>query len=210
VGTRAYKEEMLCGYTTSKDLEQRLNNTMCRYEGLPVYVRTDGDKELFIYDPVDNKKLIKKIKPNDPSFDISIMEVGYFNYVGKYGDGVRYAMKHPQKQWKAALTGLTFLDIQGGKIPSDPSPCNQGFVDSLLGKFPPIIDALAMVSSGQTPSLAVSQDVAFGKTPVGVTFIYYRTKPVGWVAPDEHKVNVVNHDYKWVIERLLTRSGLTL
>ena len=210
MGTRAYKEEMACGYSTSKDLDQRLNNTMCRYGGLPVYVRTDGDKELFLYDPVDNKQLIKKIKPSDPLFDISIMEVGYFNYTGKYGDGVRYAIKLPTKQWKAALTGLTFLGIDGSKSHSIEGMCNQGFVDSLLGKFPAITDSLSLVSSGQIASLAISQDVAFGKTPVGVTFIYYRTKPVGWVAPNEHKVNVVNHDYKWVIERLLTRSGLTL
>jgi hypothetical protein len=198
-------------YVTSHDLNQRLNKTLCRYDGKPVYVLYNGDTQLCLYDVVHGtKKLLHEIEPEDPKFDISIMELGYFNYEGKYGKGARYAIKHPTKQWKAALSGCSWVDIQGNKVQYNDGFHNQGFYDALVGVFPAPQEALQTILSEEKDEVAISQEVAFGRTPVGVVFIYFRTKPVGWIAPGESKVNVVDHGYSWVVERLLNRSGLTL
>lgn len=202
---RAYQEVMLNEYTTSSDLQSRLDRTICRYDGHPVYVRSSGS-QLVLHDIVEYNKQLHIIEPDDPKFDISIMEIGYFNHWTK---GVAYALKLPTKQWKAALYSISVQAIDGQKISLGGSPQHdQGFVDSLVGNFPNVNESLERVTKGELQSIAVSQAVAFGTTPVGVVFVYYKTKSVGWIAPGEKKVNIVNHEYTWVIERLLHRSGL--
>lgn len=204
---RAYQEVMLNEYTTSSDLQSRLDRTICRYDGKPVYVRASGN-ELILYEVVNYSKCIKEIQPSDPKFDISIMEVGYFNHSSK---GVAYALKLPTKQWKAALYSVSVQGIDGQKVSVGGSPQHdQGFYDALVGSFPPVQQSLEKVVTGEVKEVAISQQVAFGSTPVGVVFVYYKTKSVGWIAPGDKKVNIVNHDYTWVIERLLHRSGLVV
>lgn len=202
---RAYQEVMLNEYTTASDLQSRLDRTICRYEGTPVYVRANGNM-LALYEVVQYNKLVKEIVADDPKFDISIMEIGYFNHSGK---GVAYATKLPTKQWKAALYSVSISDIGGQKMSIGSTPQHdQGFYDALVNSFPSTQESLEKVTSGEVKEVAISQSVAFGTTPVGVVFVYYKTKSVGWIAPGEKKVNIVNHDYTWVIERLLHRSGL--
>ncbi len=208
---RAYEEYMPNGYKTENDLSQRLNKSICRYDGKPVWVLYDGAQQLMLYD-IATKMKITAISYDDPKLDISIMETGYMNYEGKggYPPGVRYIAKHPLKQWKAGLSGHTTQGIDGEKAHMYEGWHCQVFVDMLNGVYPSVDGALEDIASGAMKEVATSQEVAFGRTDVGVVFVYYRTKSVGWIAPGTKKVNIVDHAYTWVVQRLLSRAGLTV
>lgn len=131
-----------CKYSTFKDLQARLDNTICRYRNEPFFVRIRNEKEIALFDLSDYAFLhgfdhIKKsphvIHPTDPDFDISFPEMGYLTY--NYTEECRcraglkdvypwpsappsvvlYVKKNPLKQYRQGVdgSGLSFSFLDG-------------------------------------------------------------------------------------------------
>lgn len=202
-----YPERMTCQYTLAKDLSDRLDGTVCRYDGRVVRVY-NSFPTVTLYE-WDSRK-IKEIEPSDPLFDISAIETGYFNYECPEYSFVGYASRSPIKKYKAALFAnyVEYRTIGGGQVIEYMKEgfYSQGMLDSLEGRFPSYIEAMELLK--QRNEVAISQDVAFRKDEMGATYVYHRTVPVGWIAPGDHKVHVVDNDLRWVVNRILSRMGL--
>jgi hypothetical protein len=225
----AYDESLLgvpCLYRTEKDLLDRLDGVIVRYDGLPYYCVYYGPLKLMLYPLVDttaSKGMI--VDPDDPKLDISIPECRYVNHeypkkltkIGyPTGPVVYYVTRDPTKMWKQGFApGYSkFQNIEGKQAQAcDPTTISrgQGMYDSLTGVYPTLEETFSIfkdVGPGAVRDIAVSRDVAFRKSEVDVVFVYYRTDLVGWMAPGSTKVNVVESDLGWVIERHLKRLSL--
>lgn len=205
-----YPTSMQCHYTLPKDLNDRLDGTVCRYDGKIVRVYANGTY-LDLYDWKANDK-IKTILPDDPLLDISMIETGYFNYEGKI-PFVGYITRNPLKKYKAALHHqyVNYLNIEGKTLEHFmPEGLYQpGILKSFDGEFPTYEEAMATLAKGSA-EVAISIDIAFRKDDIGAIYVFYRTTPVGWIAPGGSKIYVIDNDLRWVVERYLSRSGLTL
>lgn len=204
-----YPQRMSNQYTLQKDLNDRLDGTVCRYDGRVVRVYAQN-KTLELYDFL-GKKAIRSISPNDPLFDISAIETGYFNYASKMYH-VMYLTRDPIKKYKAALyhSYVKYLTIDGAQsmVMMPEGLYSQGVLDSLEGRFPTYAEALLLLP--ERGAVAISQDIALRRGPIGETYVYYRCTAIGWMAPAETKVHLIDSDLRWVVQRHLARVGLTI
>lgn len=223
-----YDEYVPCLYKTHKDLADRLDGTICRYKGEPVYVSVE-DEMLNLHKVIGLSfqhgfmESLAKIGPEDPDFDISAIEACYLNVnfhesLLKRGyphtTRTTYLTRNTVKSWKQGLSlnGAIFLGIDGkpteynfsSALGYDLTP----IYDAVIGNYPSYDLAMAYLSSSREPEawMAISRDVALFKTKVGVVFVYYRTDAVGWIQPGTNKLNLVDGDLGWVASRYL--SGL--
>lgn len=227
----AYDESFMsvpCLYRTQKDLLDRLEGVVLKYDGVPYYTTIMPPNMLNLYDLTDRKVTSPKLTVNadDPKLDISIPECRYVNF--KYdekevargypsGKIVVYVTRDPNKMWKQGfcLSYSKFHAIDGpnknGLFDAAYIGRSKGMYDSLMNDFPTVESVLSEfkdVPAGQAYDVAVSKDVAFRRSEVGVVFVYYRTDMVGWMAPGTTKINVVESDLGWVVERHLKRLSL--
>lgn len=225
--TNRYEEFTPCLYRTDKDLQDRLDNTICRYNGQPVRVHFAAPGLLDLY-PVVGKRGVRgpitQISADDPGLDISLLENGYMNW--RYDEKLRgkregfdsenhvfYISGRPSKKYKqgfhASYAVYRKIDGSGNeKIPTEFLVSSQGMHDSILGEFPDVrqtIDEYKSLEPGRSYETAVSRDVALSRTPVGVILVYYRCYMVGWMGPNDSKVTVTNDELQWVVERFLGR-----
>ena len=201
---RQFNDFMPCKYTSLKDLQDRLTGTICRFNDQLVYVNVKSDTKIQLYEVTKRLEIIKEIKPDDPRFDISMLELGYFNYnVGTKQEPknhVLFMKRHPSKKYKQGTchTYLMSENIDGSRDQNYGSSAilSQGFVDSFEGRFPTIEE---IPEGGQA---AISQCIAVQRDELGLLNIYYRTHKIACKTPDG-VVHRLKGEFSWVIDRLL-------
>jgi hypothetical protein len=216
-------ERMPNRYQTENDLSARLHGTICRYKDQPVYVYVDG-KNLHLKHPVTRIDIIQ-IKWDDPDFDISSPELGYFNLLTLSDrspkNRVFYAERQPVKKWRQGLNPnvLHYSDIEGDPdkshipgMPQDHWLADQGFYDMLTNEYPSLNKAFDILEAEtfstkygiySCKEIAISKDTAIQKTKSGVYQVFYKCDNVGWVAPGTRTVNVKSSEMGWIISKFL-------
>lgn len=208
----SYPERMPNRYTTTKDLMDRLDNTYCRYKGEVVMVKVYSENELALLD-VTGQAVREKIDPHHAEFDISAIEVGYFNYLdsnGKYH--VIRAVRGPEKSWKSALTRhqIGWKDISNDQAKvyvENDVYTQQGFVDMLVDTRMTLDQGLEKLI--KSDEVAINRDIALQKTPTGVVNVYHSGTPLGWITPKSSKITVVDRKIAWVARDELLSMGLS-
>lgn len=203
--TRRFNEYMPCKYTSLKDLQDRLDGTICRFEGRPVYVMVHSEKKLRLYDIPFQNQLIAEINPNDRRFDISMLRLGYANVCNSYTERknhVLYFTRNPSKKYKQGTCASYIIckEIDGKRSDrySGSMIMSQGFVDSVNDVYPSIeqIDE-------HGGSIALSMDIACMKDDLGILSFFYRGQKVAARVPDSDRLVMYKGDYPWVVEKLI-------
>lgn len=167
-------------YHAEEDKTRRLNNTVCLYDGQPVYVvtrvgwRSDkplGEEEVYItdlgkscdvYDPVD----WKRVSYTSDSFSYEAFPLGYVNYKGS----CYYLVRAPVQAQSQGLCSSNLI------LPSD---CwhriwmSLQMADCILNKYPTLTDALKEVTTKQVDSIAFHRRFClgrFGRTKITLSF----------------------------------------
>ncbi len=219
---RRYNEKVPCNYRLLKDLQDRLDGTICRYGGKAYYISVGSEEKINLYDVERRREIFKVISPDDPELDISFAECGYMNFTPTekqqktYGLGpegvVLYVTRNTSKKYKQGNypSYTQLLNISGS--PSNKfdyaTVCfSRGMVDFIEGVYPSPLQVLKEFSElkGKVSEVAVSPEIALRKESVGVIFVYYRGTQMGWIAPDTMNIVVTDHELKWVVERHMTR-----
>ena len=169
-----------------KDIEASLDRTVCRWNGLPVFVRCIGNGKLELYSLRDDTQLIEVIKHTDENFDISTPPLGYAQ-VRKFQ--VSYVTRTPLRRWKQG--------IHGDNIRSAPLPMSQFghkgvnvmtkvFEDMIVGNYPPLSLAIQeLVKNDAYGEKAISRECALAYNPKGIINVYFKNDPVGVIPNKE-------------------------
>lgn len=197
-----FAEEMPCLYETLKDLADRLDSTICRYEGKVVYVRVmiedDETPSVRLFSWPD-ENFIKTIEPSDPKFDISMIDMGYMNYIYNGENHVLYPYRTTGKKYKQGTsTGYCYVKNIDGEASQFGSHSlqSQGFVDMVDRRYPPI-SALSLHKE-----LALSRDVAVRLDSLGVREFFWRTMKVAVQVPGQ-KLHRLDTEFSSLVDKVL-------
>lgn len=195
----------------SADLSLKLNDSICRYKGEPVYIRVDGSR-LLLYTMTQTNSPFANIKGNDPDFDISSVPLGYVQYKGEVG----YLTRIPVRKTKQGLDARSvrvrrIVDNAAlSKVNSTNFIYSQGFIDMVGKKYPNLGDAVKELRGKYSKDekcqaqIAISRDIAMWINEMGIINIHYKGDFVGWVEPDGNVVHVPSNDRGWVVSRYLS------
>lgn len=201
-----FPDYLPCKYETYKDAYDRINHTLCRYDGTVVFVtvqaKTSGpnpDFHLNLHTPDANYVVAKNIKINDPLLDVSVIEVGYYNHVDSAGNSrVFYASRGPKKQYRQGTTVqmLSISAIDGSSCDKRHTLTSAGFYKSLENIFP----QPEKINLGE--EIAISQDIALRRDNLGVLEVYWRTVKIAVKVPGA-PVHKIETEFTWLLDKVL-------
>jgi hypothetical protein len=187
-----------------RDLSQRLDSTICRYKGVPYYVRYTDRNLLTLYTLSSNgKKNALQISPFDDDFDISTIPLGYCQASNDY---VVYLSRRPNRLYKQGLSGdsLQFRWINGaGRFSFH---WVSGAVEQMvLNNYPPLNAALDNLRRSTTErEIAISRDIAMKFNPnLKLIYVYFKGDEVGWIIPDTNIVIIPSSELAWIVSQHL-------
>lgn len=195
----------------SADLSLKLNDSICRYKGEPVYIRVDGSS-LLLYHVTQTHDPFVKIKASDPDFDISGVPLGYVQVKGD----VVYLTRTPVRKTKQGMDVRSTIirRVTDNSIISRGNNSHyvfsQGFVDMVANKYPDLNDSIKMIRGKYArdekclAQVAISRDIAMWINEMGIINIHYKGEFVGWVEPNGDVVHVPSGGKGWVVSRFLS------
>lgn len=175
------------------DLRSRLGGTVIRYKGTPYLCDVQGE-DLVLSDLVSGA-LVARVSPDDPMIDISSLTLGYFNI----GKSAVYVTRHPYRRYKQGvdLGALQYQTLsQRNAYGAADMLRNQGFLDGLNDKFPPLAKALNDIMTNSKDSVAISRDVAITKDK-DVFKIHVKGSEEAWMKVGTTRVLVPPNDSAW-------------
>lgn len=204
---------MKCMYS-DRDLPQRLDGSICRYNQDPVFVRYAGNNHLTLYHVFDPDSVIGTIKASDELLDISTPPLGYTQV---NSSRVLYVTRVPYRVFKQGIYNENIRSniIQNKtttnlKLPSF-RMTTKYFYNTMAMIYPSVHNVLETIKKADKYiELAISNDVALVYKPeVKSLLVYYKNEIVGWIPPssiigkEEPKVIIKNNDNAWIIELYL-------
>lgn len=188
-----------------RDWEQRLNSTICRYKGQPVYVSVD-DGELYISKGAGSRYY--RIPYDDSDLDISTPPLGYVNFKDKETEKnvVLYCTRSTGRRYKQGLCKNSLvvygIDRKKSRISGNLIFKSSNLFETINGNFPSLTEILR--KQEDDTATAVSRNVALCRNKIGVTSVYYKTEMVGWIAPDSDIVHVPTSSKAEIVSRFLS------
>lgn len=193
------------------DLVARLDHSINRYRGAPVFTRVASRKVLNLYKPSNiGGEPIAKISPWDDDFDIESIPLGYFPLEGK----IFYVSRTPSRRYVQGVSekSCTYEEIPGslikGRQPYVVRAIFQStaFEEIVSGKVFDVDQVLAELN--RTPGYAegcLNRDVALAKNELGVVSVFYKNTLVGWMKPNTKVVHVDNQEMGWIISMYINQ-----
>lgn len=196
---------MRCKYP-ERDLSQRLDQTICRYKGVPFYVRYIAPMTFRLYklDETNSRSKYTDIQSTDVDFDISTIPLGYFNYTP---NNVTYARRIPQRLYKQGVTpdSLRFTDLNDRAIALN--PYSSDFEKMVMGIYPPLNKIFTDIKSEQEIPIekAVSRDIALKLIPkIRIIEVFFKMEKVGWINEGTNTVIVTAAEKGWIVSKYLS------
>lgn len=192
---------MRCKYP-ERDLGQRLDGTICRYMGKPVYVRYRERGELHLYSLASGgRELERTIDPNDPEFDISTVPLGYMQDTT---ETVVYVSRRPARIYKQGVSvdSLLFTPMSGSRLSH--TWVQQSFYNMVIDDYPPLRESINRLSrSEKNLEVAVGRDLAL-KSKGGIVFVHFKGMEVGFIIPQTNTVSIPSGELAWVVSKHLS------
>jgi len=156
----------MSGVCYGKDYDyasSRLNNTIVRLKGEPVYVLSVEMDGVWYKDSSN-----KKHKTSLEDFDLTPVPLGYVNYV----KNAKFVSRKPQRYYKQ---GLCYESINN----ANDGPCCDSVYMTILGIFPSLDVCVDRLLGGCVKSVAFSRDFALELHSNSKFNLLYRGKKVG-------------------------------
>ena len=200
----------------ARDLAQKLDQSICRYDKLPVYCRVMQKGVIHLY-PLDNlNEYVHVIKPNDEKFDISGIPLGCIQG-RRESNRVFYLSRVP---WRRTKQGLQYPSLvirklgETNPLRTDPASIvfSTNFINMVMGNYPTLKDAIDTIRQQHKRNpedihqIAISIDIALSINAMGIIYVYFKNQFVGWMAPDTMTVIVPHSDKALIVSKFLSHE----
>lgn len=185
-------------YENLNDAKMRLQDTVVRYKGEPVYITQVGQGNAdeihrvwfkpipFVNKPFNNIEEMQKQQEEDrrkyissKHFDIEPFRLGYVNRPG--GNGAFFCSRTPNRIQKQGLCADNFrgVDNFGMRIDFGTFTTTKEVLEMVNDRYPTVAQALKALA--KCPSVAFSRNFAFSKDAVipDLIYIYHKGDKVG-------------------------------
>lgn len=171
-------------YFTNGELVTRLNHTVVRYKGRPVYVRVGGSDMPADFPPqmLSCVDLVNKeeyeVHPGDPSLDTAMYRVGYVNT----NRGPVYLCRGSNRQYQQGLMtrSVTVRTVMGDVVAADNFIENKDLGLAILGDYPSWekVHKKVVTPPEKWPGQAWCRDFAIAPIK-GITVVYGKGASLG-------------------------------
>ncbi len=191
-----------------QDNEARINNGICRYEGVPYLISLMSNTQLQLaplYAKTGREPFLVNI--NDQKIDISSPPLGWVN--GK--SSAFYLMRRPERNYKQSLRiqHLSGYNHHGSSIPNDwihTAIFSKNGEDMFTDTYPLYKEATGRLSPGtKTTSVALSRNVCLGRDqekPDKIN-VYYKLELVGELDVLNNTVRIPKAELAWIASKYL-------
>lgn len=191
------------------DYNQKLNNTLVRYNNFPVQLTYEGGSSFIIYGIHGGSSFKKSIiNVKDPLLDISTPILGWFKLEH---DGIKYAAyleRLPVRRWRQGLcssnTKISYLSR--GRLSQASSTkeyiYSKGVEDMILDKYEPLDELLKSLNNADVHSVAASHNIAIAKKD-DIYTVWFKKDEVGWMKPGTKVVKIPKEENIFIISRFL-------
>lgn len=189
---------MTTRYDTPNDVSMRLDATICRYKGIPVYLRHYEALTLMAYDmqhPGSTNEV--KVQANDTELDIESPPCGYFMSGNKLLFLERLTLRRQHQGLSSRNTTIkvdTMDEFPTASGTLDRAEYWPGIRDSILGIFPSFETSIAAVRESPKIYRALSRRYAIGQNATGTVVLRYCGRTIGAFTSDDRCV--VSEDYR--------------
>ena len=177
-----------------RDAHQYLNNTVCYWNGEPIYIERVGEGFMASgYNlPLTPGMDRSFYDVRDPAFNCREYRIGYMN-----SERLGYAIflsRRPVRGVSQGLceTNLSFLGANGRirEMSIANAIRDQGFVDMLQGRYPSRAEVLKKFEDVETPSVALSPYVALKRHDVltNLHFLEYKGREISFSETPEFQL----------------------
>jgi hypothetical protein len=181
-------------FDNARDANQYLNNTVCYWNGQPIYIeRVDGDFMASGYMlPLTGKTAQSRYDVRDPAFNCREYRLGYMNSE-RLGQAV-FLSRRPVRGVSQGIcdNNISFIGVngRGREISVGNSIRDQGFVDMLMGRYPSRDEVLTKFEDVNVPSVALSSCVALKRHGVltNLHFLEYKGREISFSETPEFRL----------------------
>lgn len=183
-------------YYSQEDCMMRLNRTLCRYKGEPVYVEVypDDPTNTVRLTPVPydaKKRRALTIKTTDPGFVHKSPELGYVNYTwGDKRDAFYYARSPKRKQQQGLSSANVDVFNEHGPRFSDVW-LSKEFRDTIVGVYPSYEYALKTVMEGDVKGVAIHRSACIRRIDGHNVCLFFKERMVAMYHPRMQCFNVL-------------------
>lgn len=183
---------------TGKDIIDRLHHTVIRYKNYPYLCIVESTENIHLMDVVTGN-LQHKVHPEDDDLDISSIRVGYINLAEPNHRLAVYLKREPLRRYKQGIEfeRLTQKVLRDGVsyVNANQLSC-KGFVDSVLGIYPSLDQAVTWITKNNWHSVAISRDIAL-KHEGELLKVYIKDDEVGYMKLGSRVVIVPKTELSW-------------
>ena len=176
-------------YFTQEDCQMRLNRTLCRYKGEPVYVEVYNEDPLntvrltpIPYDAKKRRSL--RVPTTDPDFVHRSPELGYVNYPrgGEKQDCYYYARSPKRRQQQGLSAGNVDVLNEHGPSFSD-IWMTDAFRNLIVNIYPKYEQALKSVLDGDVKGVAFHRHVCIRRIDGHNVSLFFKERMVAMYHP---------------------------
>lgn len=177
-----------------RDAHQYLNNTVCYWNGEPIYIERVGEGFMASgYNlPLTPGMDRSYYDVRDPAFNCREYRIGYMNSE-RLGHAI-FLSRRPVRGVSQGLceNNLSFLGMNGRVREMSVANAirDQGFVDMLKGKYPSRDEVLKKFENVKTPSVALSPYIALKRHDVltNLHFLEYKGREISFSETPEFQL----------------------
>ena len=186
-----------------QDVVNKLNNSICTYDGFPVYVQTADGTNLRLSSLIKSKKVPKDCLVTDDKFNYSAFPLGYY-----WDDNLKlgtYLMRFPRR---GTSQGLVKQAISGCSMLSASFFTSPSMGKCILGQHVGLEEAVELAKSD---SFSEGNIFPFHRylaltTVEGSVFVACRNKTIG-ILESNNKIYILQKQLRPAIEVELAQSG---
>lgn len=214
----SFKKSMRNTYKSLHDISARLDRTVALYKGEPVLIAVQSHN-LILY-PLEKYPNSKgfEIPFEDPDLDISSLELGYVNinpncHINGCSKGMAsWVARTSSRQYRQGVDPQRLLSQHPVEGRSGHGLGTLGYplYNLIKENYPSVLEAVWMLTAKTHISVAISREVCFVMEESGIITVAVNRENIGSLIPSENRVYIKDHEFLWVIEKLLSRFQIQI
>jgi len=191
---------MFSNSITSRDLSQKIFNTIVLYDNLPVFVTDITEARMVYFHALDGSEIIKA-KYDSPKFNYKPFPLGYVNVA----NNAHYLERMPMRHYKQGLEARA-VTVSSPRVSMNTGALLRKPLLALYrNEYPSKAEAIrTLTENSKCQAIAFDREFCFARNSDGDIYVEYRGKKCGWI--DYEGNTRLGHKFSFLKETLAEKG----